>query len=78
LFQGTQNQNGEDDMKNEQQTPKPTSWYFDPPEMTLRDWFAGQALNGLLSNPEFNHKVALLVELGYQIADAMMKAREQQ
>jgi hypothetical protein len=65
-------------MKNEPQTPKPTSWYFDPPEMTLRDWFAGQALNGVLSDPECDGPAPKIAKQCYAMADAMMKAREQQ
>ena len=48
--------------------------------MTLRDWFAGQALNGIMSDPgmrpsslsEFEHMAQRL----YQVADAMLKARQ--
>jgi hypothetical protein len=42
--------------------------------MTLRDWFAGQALAGLLAHTgesERNRAVA-----AYRYADAMIKARE--
>ena len=47
--------------------------------MTLRDWFAGQALAGLMSDPglrpdnvsEFQHMAARL----YQVADAMLAER---
>jgi hypothetical protein len=52
--------------------------------MDLRDWFAGQALKGLLSSignwtsglpsHEFSESVA---HDAYWIADAMLKAREQ-
>jgi hypothetical protein len=48
--------------------------------MTLRDWFAGQALQGMMSNPvlltssgefkESNFKAC------YECADAMIAARE--
>lgn len=45
--------------------------------MSLRDWFAGQALaNGNIedhSGPEWADRVA---EQAYRIADAMIKARE--
>ncbi len=48
--------------------------------MSLRDWFAGQAMVGLMSDPglrpstldEFEHMATRL----YQVADAMLKERE--
>lgn len=48
--------------------------------MTLRDWFAGQALSGLMADPglrpattdEFDHMARRL----YQVADAMLTARK--
>jgi len=50
--------------------------------MTLRDWFAGQALAGLLGNAEFHvepedgDEVPKLIATNvYQMADAMLKAR---
>ena len=50
------------------------------PGMSLRDWFAGQAMVGLMSDPglrpsntdEFEHMATRL----YQVADAMLKERE--
>lgn len=56
--------------------PKPTLTVQD---MTLRDWFAGQALMGLMAsgNPKtaicFTEQDATYL---YEIADAMLKARE--
>ena len=49
------------------------------PGMSLRDWFAGQALIGLMGDPgmrpsnldEFEHMARRL----YQVADAMLKER---
>ncbi|WP_176331582.1 hypothetical protein [Burkholderia vietnamiensis] len=47
--------------------------------MTLRDYFAGQALNGALSDPAvtiFGDKDAdILASAVYRIADAMLRAR---
>ena len=49
--------------------------------MTLRDWFAGQALNGYLaswsddSNPNFFEPYHT-AKTSYAYADAMLKARE--
>ena len=52
---------------------------FDP-GMSLRDWFAGQAMVGLMGDSglrpsnldEFEHMATRL----YQVADAMLKARD--
>ena len=43
--------------------------------MSLRDWFAGQALAGLTADPDMPtfHKCA---EIAYACADAMLAARE--
>ena len=57
-----------------------------PPDMTLRDYFAAQALTGLIAaqsgaysknplNPSVQHVFA---QAAYNIADTMMKAREHQ
>lgn len=44
--------------------------------MSLRDYFAAKALQGLLACPEVRGKVWEFVELAYQYADAMLKARQ--
>lgn len=49
--------------------------------MSLRDWFAGQALDGILSGPCSRENVPVsewldVPEYAYRIADAMLKARE--
>ena len=53
------------------------------PGMSLRDWFAGQALQGWLSSfgPDMVHPVANDMEYeiakqAYQMADAMIAARK--
>ena len=43
--------------------------------MTLRDWFAGQALCGLLANDSDSHPNAD-AEHAYDIAEAMLRERE--
>jgi len=51
------------------------------PEMTLRDWFAGQAVVGLLSNPSFvsgSFDPDDYADLAYRQADALMCEREKQ
>lgn len=51
--------------------------------MSLRDWFAGQALAGMLADPdvgctpEHAHKFVGVVAIeAYQMADAMLAARK--
>ena len=50
--------------------------------MTLRDYFAGQALAGMLANPEFDFVGAgaqnrgIVTQEAYILADAMLKERE--
>jgi hypothetical protein len=54
-----------------------------PPQMTLRDWFAGQALSSMASNssnlnPKDQRAVEMankFAEYAFIIADAMMKRR---
>jgi hypothetical protein len=46
------------------------------PGMTLRDWFASQALAGLLAFQGHHMDAALGAEDCYNYADAMLKARE--
>lgn len=51
--------------------------------MTLRDWFAGQALMGLIANPDDPIDVvessagmkSLIARISYEYADAMLAAR---
>ena len=42
----------------------------------LRDWFAGQALVGLLANPETIPDSNIITTASYRIADEIMKARK--
>lgn len=45
--------------------------------MSLRDWFAGQALVGLLTQPaEDEYGPKCFAEDAYEMADAMIEARE--
>ena len=47
------------------------------PGMSLRDWFAGQALAGLSANPTaYDVAVETLAKWAYEQADAMIKTRE--
>ena len=44
--------------------------------MNLRDYFAGQIIVGFLANNKTDYSSKLIVELAYELADAMMKVRE--
>jgi hypothetical protein len=44
--------------------------------MDLRDYFAAQALQGLLNEAHSDFNDTAIAELSYSLADAMMKARE--
>ena len=50
--------------------------------MSLRDWFMGQALQGLIEPDDAHYlennpkRLALVASVAYQMADAMMEARE--
>lgn len=46
-------------------------------DLEVRDYFAGKALQGYLSNPNFHRKFNKdLVKDCYKLADAMMKERD--
>ena len=53
-----------------------TSYSYGSTGMDLRDYFAAKAMQYWLSNPIDNRQIEKLCEGAYQIADAMMKARE--
>jgi len=44
-------------------------------ERTLRDWFAGMALNGIVANPDSNGSFEDFAKESYTYADAMLKER---
>jgi hypothetical protein len=53
-------------------------------DMTMRDYYAGLAMQGMFANPEDIHRadeetyeeyVAEIARCAYQMADAMLKAR---
>lgn len=50
--------------------------------MSLRDYFAAKCMVGLMSNPEAKHDrydeeiFDIVADVSYQMADAMMRARE--
>jgi len=48
------------------------------PGMELRDWFAGQAIIGLISNPKYNaHDTDGYAAVAYIVADELLHEREQ-
>lgn len=69
-------------------TTMPLDGWGDPNQgMTLRDWFAGQALTGMMANASFpvaanqdagpnGSAIAGIAESAYNAADAMMEARK--
>ena len=46
------------------------------PGMSLRDWFAGQAISGFLAHPQDICDPKITARQAYLIADAMLKDRE--
>jgi hypothetical protein len=62
----------------DQYTPQGTPVMQGHPGMTLRDWFAGQALAGILSDPNIHGPSVLSIvpREAYEIADAMLSERK--
>jgi hypothetical protein len=48
------------------------AWKTSSPGMTLRDWFAGHALAGMIAEGKWRDAA----QAAYQLADEMLKARE--
>ena len=44
-------------------------------DMTMRDYFAGLAMQGAMANSEVKEKATNRAQLAYEMADAMMKER---
>lgn len=44
--------------------------------MTLRDWFAGKAMQGMILLQSYRGTAADMAKESYVMADAMLKARE--
>ena len=49
---------------------------YGPPELSLRDYFAGCALTGLIADTSFNHLSKKYAEVAYELADAMLERGE--
>jgi len=60
-------------------TTKPLDSWGDPNQgMTLRDWFAGKVMQAILTNNKLEDCDDFVVaSCAYQMADFMLKAREQ-
>ena len=54
----------------------PADWDSVQDGMTLRDYFAGQVLNGLFSGNNTGGPIDALVERAYIYADAMLEVRD--
>lgn len=61
----------------------PALYHDDTPGMTLRDWFAGQALVGMVTSDrkskegeDGNSARSRLATASYRMADAMLEARK--
>ena len=52
------------------------TWQF--PGMTLRDYFAAKALTGFCAGGTHGDPLPIIAGLAYDMADAMLKAREVQ
>lgn len=50
--------------------------HFGDPGMTLRDWFAGLAMQGMIANPNDNNRKTELVMHAFQYADHMLAERD--
>ena len=57
--------------------------------MTLRDWFAGMAIQGILANPDISEAASKVnlstrifrdscVDSAFKVAEAMLRAREEE
>jgi hypothetical protein len=55
-------------------TGQPINGFFNP-GMSLRDYFAGQALIGILASPNCEGKVSECTAGAYQLAESMLKIR---
>lgn len=49
---------------------------YNEQELALLDMFAGQALNGILANPERDGGMEQMIEASYVVAEAMLEERK--
>lgn len=45
--------------------------------MSLRDWFAGQVVVGLLANPGFESRYKKVAQMAYKQANELMEVRKE-
>jgi hypothetical protein len=71
------NINGENKMKAFPITTKNQTGAWGEEGMDLRDYFAIEYVNGIISNPNFDATLSFdeVAKNGYEMADAMMEAR---
>lgn len=55
-----------------------TEWHRMGEGMSIRDWFAGQAIMGILAFPRRDINNLTACQQSYQIADAMIAERNKQ
>ena len=53
----------------------PSAHYIDVDGMTLLDYFAGQALAGIMCNPKFDLRNFDIADLAYTVAENMLIQR---
>lgn len=56
-------------------SPSPLPIESEGLKIGLRDWFAAQALAGLLADPEINYTYDVFATASYRLADAMLAER---
>lgn len=56
--------------------PQNPEWMSNRSGMTLRDWHAGQALAGLLANPNYHGTISDSARDAYRYADEALAVRE--
>jgi hypothetical protein len=69
-------------MKNTPQVPNPSAFprpeHSSAPGMSLRDYFAAKAMQGLMSNKMYdNHTPKELSDAAFMFADNMLKSRKE-
>ena len=58
--------------------PRSGNWSNDQEGMTLRDWFAGMAMQGMITDPTTSDNPDKCAQWSYAQADAMIAERSKQ